>query len=268
MNRNLKKSACVLLCLLLLSGNLMTASAAVTPAELDAAVADTAAYVYDIVDNPQVGSVGGEWAIIGLARSGYELPDEYYQDYYSTVEAYVKACDGVLHTKKYTEYSRVILALTAIGKDPSDVAGYNLLTPLGDYDKTIWQGLNGPVFALIALDSGNYDIPQNPDAATQATRALYVEEILSRQLADGGWSLSGTGGSSGAADPDITGMALQALAKYQYRAGRGRGHRRGAHMHVSKTKRGGRLFQLGHGKFGKRRADHCRAHGTWRAARR
>lgn len=173
-----------------------------------------AAYMVKTVSDPQVGSVGGEWAVLGLARSGYSVPDAYYQNYYATVEKYAEACKGVLHQKKYTEYSRVILALTAIGKDPSNVAGYNLLTPLGDYDKTIWQGLNGPIWALIALDSGNYAMPQNKDAPTQATRQMYVDDILSHQLADGGWSLTGAGGSSDPADPDMTGMALQALAKY------------------------------------------------------
>lgn len=174
----------------------------------------TAAYMLKTVTVAQPGDIGGEWAILGLARSGYDVPDTYYQSYYATVEAYVKACKGMLHEKKYTEYSRVIVALAAIGKDPTDVAGYNLLAPLGDYDKTIWQGLNGPIWALIALDSGGYSMPMNTSAVTQATRQMYVDRILACQLADGGWSLTGKGGSSEAADPDITGMALQALAKY------------------------------------------------------
>ena len=216
MKNNVLKHVCVFLAFVMLAGSFLTTSA-VSASELDAAVSGSAAYVLDVVDNPQVGSVGGEWAIIGLARSGYEVPEEYYQDYYATVEAYVEACKGVLHEKKYTEYSRVIVALSAIGKDSTDVAGYNLLTPLGDYDKTIWQGLNGPIWALIALDSGSYDMPLNPDAETSATRDMYLDEILSRQLADGGWSLNGTGGSKEAANPDITGMALQALAKYRHR---------------------------------------------------
>ncbi len=194
---------------------------AVNATELNTSVSGTAAYVLDVVDNPQVGSVGGEWAIIGLARSGYNVPETYYQKYYATVEGYVKACDGELHQHKYTEYSRVILALTAIGKDPSDVAGYNLLTPLGDYDKTIYQGLNGPIWALISLDSGGYDMPQNPGAAVQATRDMYIDRILDCQLSDGGFSLFGgtaeATAADSAADPDITGMALQALAKYQDR---------------------------------------------------
>ena len=174
-------------------------------------VQGSAAYMVSAVKSPEVGSIGGEWAIIGLARFGYTVPANYYDDYYARVEKYVKNCSGVLHERKYTEYSRVILALTAIGRDPSNVAGYNLLTPLGDFEKTIWQGLNGPIWALIALDSGNYEIPKNPSAKTQATRRLYIDEILNNQMKDGGWSLTGTGES----DVDITAMALQALAKYQ-----------------------------------------------------
>ena len=171
----------------------------------------SAAYMVSAVKAPEVGSIGGEWAVIGLARSGYSVPADYYDEYYTRVEKYVKNCNGVLHDRKYTEYSRVILALTAIGRDPSKVAEYNLLTPLGDFEKTIWQGLNGPIWALIALDSGNYEIPKNPAAKTQATRQLYIDEILNNQMKDGGWSLTGTGDS----DVDITAMALQALAKYQ-----------------------------------------------------
>jgi len=180
-------------------------------------VAENAAkYVYNAVKKPEVGSIGGEWAVIGLARGGYNVPQSYWDTYYNTVEKYVKDCGGVLHERKYTEYSRVILALTAIGRDPSNVGGYNLLAPLGDYDKTVWQGLNGPIWALIALDSGNYAIPNNPEAATQASREKYLRAILEAQLADGGWALSGKSAASG--DVDITGMALQALSNYQEQA--------------------------------------------------
>ena len=164
-------------------------------------------------------SIGGEWAVLGLARSGYDVPDSYYQDYYATVEAYVTACDGKLHDKKYTEYSRVIVALSSIGKDARNVAGYDLTKPLGDYEKTIWQGLNGPIWALIALDSAGYPMPENPEANVQATRQMYIDRILECQLPDGGWSLFGgteaASSGDGISDPDITGMALQALAKYQ-----------------------------------------------------
>ncbi len=214
------KGVALLLALILVFTGQITALAAED--QTSTAINDTAAYIHQTVKNPQVDSVGGEWAIIGLARSGYDVPDSYYEDYYRTVEAYVKEANGILHDKKYTEYSRVILALTAAGYDPTDVAGYDLTKALGDFEKTIWQGNNGPIFAPIALDSGNYAIPKNPNAALQATRTMYVDEILQRQLADGGFSLSGSSGGATdtdyQADPDITAMALQALAKYQDRA--------------------------------------------------
>ncbi|MBQ8808437.1 MAG: S-layer homology domain-containing protein, partial [Clostridia bacterium] len=63
---------------------------------------------------------------------------------------------------------------------------------------------------LIALDCGNYNMPENTDAKIQATRKMYINYILEKQTSDGGWALSGD-----IADPDITGMALQALSKYQ-----------------------------------------------------
>jgi len=212
MKKKLSFILCALIISLLIMGNTVTSLAA-TEANINAAINDTATYIQKTIKSPQVGTIGGEWLIIGLARSGYEVDASYYQAYYSNLEKYVKACDGVLSTKKYTDYSRVILALTAIGKDPTDVTGYNLLTPLGDYDKTIWQGINGPIYALIALDSGNYMVPVNTSAKTQSTRDMYVNKILSCQLADGGFAQSGT-----SADPDITAMALQALSKYQDKA--------------------------------------------------
>jgi len=216
-----KTSVCLLLLLVMMLNCITPALAAVDDNKLEDAINSTAKYICKTVQNPQVGSIGGEWAVLGLARSGYDVPKEYYQKYYSTVESYVKSLKGNLHEKKYTEYSRIIVALSSIGRDASDVGGYNLLTALGDYDKTIWQGLNGPIWALIALDSGNYKMPQNPEAKTQATRDMYVQRILDCQLPDGGWSLFGgtsaESHSDGVSDPDITGMALQALAKYQDR---------------------------------------------------
>ena len=174
------------------------------------ALAQTGQYLLQTVSAPKVGSIGGEWAVIGLARSSLSVPQSYYSGYYQRLCDTLRQKQGVLHEKKYTEYSRVVLALTAIGRDPASVAGYNLLTPLGDFDKTVWQGVNGAIWALLALDSGGYDMPQNASARTQATRQLYVEHILSCQQPDGGWNLSGS-----AADPDLTAMALQALNPYR-----------------------------------------------------
>ena len=187
---------------------------AVSIDDINSAIRDTEKYLYENSQTPTVSSIGGEWLIMGLSRNDGDISDSYYEDYYNNVVNYVKECGGVLHNKKYTEYSRVIIALTSIGKDPQNVGGYNLLLPLGDFEKTTWQGINGAIWALIALDCGQYDMPYNADAQIHATREMYVEKIINSQLDDGGWSLLGSGES----DIDVTAMALQItriIPKYQ-----------------------------------------------------
>lgn len=172
----------------------------------------TARYLQAQIPEPTCAAVGGDWLVFGLARSGVTVPQKYFDAYYKNVEEYIVSVNGVLSRKKNTEYSRVILALTAIGKNPADAAGFNLLLPLGDFDETVRQGVNGAIFALLALDSGGYEIPEVPEAETQATRELYVGELLQREIPDGGWALTGS-----TPDADVTAMALQALAKYRGR---------------------------------------------------
>ncbi len=174
----------------------------------------TAKYMLSAVPKPDYADIGGEWAVLGLARSGYPVPDGYFEGYYGKLETYVKSVKGVLHEVKYTDYSRVVVALSAIGKDARDVAGYDLLAPLGDFEMTTWQGLNGAIWALIALDSAYYPVPQIEDKKNQATRQMYIDHILEAELNEGGWTLARRSAAD-SADPDITGMALQALAKYQ-----------------------------------------------------
>ncbi len=204
-----KRLLSVLMVLIMAFTNI-TSVFAYTDKDVNSKIKSTSSYILSTVKEPVPGSIGGEWAVLGLSRAGISVPKNYYENYYKKVEANVKKTNGELHNKKYTEYSRTIIALSAIGKDPSNVGGYNLLEKLGDFDKTVWQGINGPIFALIALDTKNYKIPQNKEAKTQATRELYIKEILKHQLKDGGFALTGE-----KADPDITAMALQALSKYQ-----------------------------------------------------
>lgn len=175
-------------------------------------VEKTAQWLRTQVPEPSFGSLGGEWLALGIARSDMEGMEEYLEGYGERVAAYTAEQGGILHAKKYTEYSRVILAWTAIGRDASDVGGFNLLTPLADFEQTVFQGVNGPIFALLALDCGCYEIPQNAANSTQATRDMYVDYIVNAECPDGGWSLAG-----GPAEADITAMALQALAKYRER---------------------------------------------------
>lgn len=151
---------------------------------------------------PTVNSTGGEWMVIGLARSGRTVPAGYYDNVVEYVKAKADANER-LHPAKVTDNARVILALTAIGKDVTNVGGHNLLKGLDNMDYVQAQDINGPIFTLIALDSHNY--PTMGDV----TREKLIQVILDAQLNDGGWNLSAEN-----ADPDMTAMAIQALAPY------------------------------------------------------
>lgn len=192
---------------------LLENSSAAEKADYKTVLNETMAQLASTVTQPAFGTGGGEWSVLSLARGGfYDVDSDYFAGYYSRVEETVKATaasvnlNGALHKTKSTENSRLIMALSAIGKDPTDVGGVDLI---GAYSANgfNWikkQGINGPVFALIALDTNNYK------TADATIRQQCIDYILEKELANGGWALSGTN-----ADPDMTAMALQALAKYK-----------------------------------------------------
>lgn len=149
-------------------------------------------------ENIKTGSSGGEWLILAMARSKSKSDfNKYYENLCNTLNAESGDID-----RKYTTYSRIIIALTAIGKNPYNVAGYNLVEKIADYDKVTAQGLNSVIYAIIATKCGGY-------ANTECEN--YLSLLLSKQNSDGSFSLSGKG------DIDVTAMALQALSFYSYR---------------------------------------------------
>ena len=164
--------------------------------------AETRAYLGAYADKDPAGV--SDWAALGLARDGVKLDDAYY----NAVCAYVAENindKGQLSSRLSTENSRRILALTAIGRDVTNVAGHDLLAGLSDLSYVTRQGLNGAVYALLALDCGGYDVPEGGTA----TREALINAILDKALPAGGWAYSGT-----EADPDMTAVAIQALAPY------------------------------------------------------
>lgn len=173
----------------------------------------TADYLKQAVPEPVFGSVGGEWTVFGLARAGM-LDEEYAWRYYEGLEHYVSSVEGVLSTRKYTEYARAVLALAALGKDAHDVGGYNLLEPLTDYKMVTRQGLNGAIFALLALDiydAAEFDDLLFEEGSEENLTLLdyYLQYILTRVHTDGGFGLGDI------SDPDVTAMALCEVSKYR-----------------------------------------------------
>lgn len=182
----------------------------------DEAYAGAKAYIQSAVSAPVVSYLFGEWAVLGQARAKVPLSEAYIAAYYEKVVAYVKAnigSDGILrkpddkNTPVITDNERIILALTAIGKDPTNVGGENLLKALQNKDimqvtDTSNTDINGLVMGLLALNSRNY---------TSDTSWL-VQAVLAQQNEDGSWRASADTKPVG--DVDMTAMALQALAPY------------------------------------------------------
>lgn len=176
-------------------------------------------YVKSETSDPSLGSTYGEWAVLAEAR-GNVSASVWYDKYLSNMATTVVSMNGRLdNTKtqtKHTEYSRVILALTALGEDATKFTGsnstvYNLVEPLFEKNGSTYrvseQGNNGTAFALIALDSGNYY-----DNATGTTaRNAWINSLLDAQISDGSWGIDADFPGS---NVDMTAMVVQALAPY------------------------------------------------------
>ena len=185
-----RKSISILLILTLVLtmclGSVGSASAA-SYSDVKAAWEKTGENLYNTVKEPAFGSVGGEWLMYGLAEAGYVFPDSYVNSYQKTVEAALeegyRGVKGILHDRKYTEYARVIVTYGQLGLDPSKVGGVNLLEFLADLDAVKWQGINGPIWALQALDSGDFDIPSMKGKTSKfaSTAGEPIKNVTTRQ---------------------------------------------------------------------------------------
>lgn len=145
----------------------------------------------------------GEWEAIGLKQAGKTIPAGYLE----SVKAAVKERQGKF--SRITDSERYVLGILAAGGDPTNIEGYNLVEAIYNGNVTK-QGLNGVAFALIALDSANFQVP---DTAVW-TRERLINYMLDRQKDDGGWEWADGLGS----DIDLTAMILTSLAPYKDQA--------------------------------------------------
>lgn len=81
-------------------------------------------YLLETVKEPSMGTASGEWSVMDLLRGAYTgadylnyLPDNYFEDYYDRINEFVILKDGVLDNNKSTEWSRLTLAMSSLGKD-------------------------------------------------------------------------------------------------------------------------------------------------------
>ena len=213
-----------LVTIVLMAGTLIPATAYATPEREDSVLHDIEQIIewkkqdehiessQPLLSKPflvHAGNTNGDWYPVGLGRIGY--PDDY-QAYLAVIKNNVierYKADDQLSDMKATEWHRISLAILAAGGDPTKIGDINLIAD-GTYNRGLTtslgaQGINGWIFGLITLDSMRYKVPADADM----TRKEIIEEILSLQLEDGGFSFY-----QDEAEPDMTGMALQALAPY------------------------------------------------------
>lgn len=186
------------------------------PQDVSAVINATMAQLANTVTAPAFGTNAGEWTVFSLARGEYfDKNNTYFTDYYNRIVETVNTTassinlNGALDKNKSTENSRLIVALSAIGKDATSVGNWNLVDA---YSKNgiNWvkkQGLNGTIWTLIALDSNNYAISDS------AIRQQCVDALLDARHDDGGWSLITA--KAQPSNVDITCMALTALYPYR-----------------------------------------------------
>ncbi|MCL2400206.1 MAG: S-layer homology domain-containing protein [Defluviitaleaceae bacterium] len=149
------------------------------------------------IPNPTVGNVGGEWAVLALARAGV-VDDAWFAHY---LESLANSPNVV----SWMDHQRVVIALTALGINASNHNGHDFLANFRTFvpisERSVHsRTINADTFALIALDSMPYSNDRTP----------FVTSILDAQRQNGSWGLTAT------ATPgiDITAMAIQALAPY------------------------------------------------------
>ncbi|MGM0843713.1 MAG: DUF4430 domain-containing protein [Bacillota bacterium] len=140
---------------------------------------------------------GQEWWVWGLANAGAEIPSSYV----TSVEDRIESVEG--NFRNVYDLEKVIMGLSASGKDAAYIEGYDLVDALVNHASFDNSVINMNIYALLAVDSGQYEIQEG-------FREEQVEAILAHELDGGGWSFVGSTPS-----PDITGMALAALAPYK-----------------------------------------------------
>ena len=166
------------------------------------------------VANP---TFGGEWAVMAIARGNFPVASDFFERYYESIVSRMATQPNPPRVSggQSTDTSRVVIALTAIGRDPRNVGGQHNLIGVGGLADFAWitQGttLNNAIYALIALDTNEHELPAYATGVT--TREALISHILASESVTngvtGGWALFG-----GEMDPDVTGMAIAALAPY------------------------------------------------------
>jgi len=206
----IKKSICLVLAVMMVIASFVFVSA--SEKDYKSILNNTLDSMVEVLKKNKVDSAN-VWFVMDIARAGRTVSSTYFDQYYAACEEYVKAtiptvnvegATNALHKNKSVENSRLILGLSAIGKYSTDVAGYDLTAPYESFKWIKKQGIMGPVWTLISLDTYGYETKDS------TIRQQCVDYLLNCQLADGRWDLGNKN-----SDVDVTAMVLQSLVNYK-----------------------------------------------------
>ena len=171
---------------------------------IDFALNGAAEYLVENVAVDSFDSMGGGWVPMALKLSGTDAADDdYYAAYYDSIRVAVKNNGGVLSEGKPTANERVSMNLRALGKDPTNVEGADLMKVVDDYDVIFRQGLNAEIYALVSANYVGYHLSHEED---------YLNDIIASQTPEGAFGMD-----PDHPDTDMTAMAVQALSSYDGR---------------------------------------------------
>ncbi|WP_206781996.1 DUF4430 domain-containing protein [Clostridium tetani] len=180
----------------------------------------------ETVDYSTKESFSNDWVTAGLGRlKDYKnrISPNYLEDTKKIVKELVAEQDKGSRTFKVTDFQRITMGILGAGGNPTDIGGINIIERIYNPRKTDKgqdyidrQGLNAVIWGLIAVDSKNYKIPEG----SKWNRDKFIKEILDNECHNnehpilkgkrGGWQYGG----NKTIDPDMTGMAMIALAPY------------------------------------------------------
>lgn len=173
-----------------------------------AALEDAAALTYANDKNVTFSSYD---AVTYLARANYPVAKNYYDTYYKAVEKAVS--NNFEGFYSLGVYEKTIIALRAIGKDATNVAGINLVermlneaTSLKEQNKLTENDI---IWLLLAAEST--ELTANSSAISVETLLSFLEE---KQFENGGLSWSSDNEWGKTPSVDTTALAITALAPY------------------------------------------------------
>lgn len=142
--------------------------------------------------------INTDWEVMALSKNNKSFSKE---EYLKQIETRMN--DGQI--TQPTDYQRTAMVLSALNENPLDFKGTNFIENIYNNETIVDQGPNAVIFALTALDTKEFEMPED----AYYTREKLVAKLLEMRTSDGGWDFGGI-----KADPDMTGMAITALSEY------------------------------------------------------